>query len=68
MNKNISNNIVNKRQERPSFVPSLEDIQSVHVGKFKFYPEDIKKMEQMSTQEAREYSANLVMKNKYIKD
>lgn len=68
MNEILSKNIVNKRQEQPSFVPLEEDIQSVQVGKFRFYPDDIKKMEQMSPAEAREYSANLVMNNKYIKD
>ena len=68
MNKNLYENIVNRKYNQPSFVPTEEDIQSVITGKIRFYSEDLKKMEQMSSAEAREYSADLVMKNRFIAD
>jgi hypothetical protein len=64
MDKPSDNHIKNRKTTQPSFVSSQEDIYSVKISRYGFYPEDIKKMQTMTPQEARKYRARLVREGK----
>ena len=49
---------------QPVFVESAEDALCTKTYSYKFYPEDIRKMENMSDEEARKYKIKLIKEGK----
>ncbi len=62
-----SSNIKNKTNKLPNSIGGLQDDFSGNIGhEAKFYPEDIKKMEQMTIEEKQNYIAELLKNGKFI--
>lgn len=64
MEKESDHHIKDRKKELPNCISSLEDIYSIKVSRYRFYPEDLEKMKKMTPLQARKYRAQLVREGK----